>query len=213
MLRFEMWAPKSGPSLCSRALGYDLCLLYGIESLYKDPTQVRDSFLGCFKGGFKVSLGTDQWYRSSYGTHFDHSEIENPVKSKGASYYTQPYYTQPLYLFWNQGIFVVSLYKPDMGPALPEQGVTAGCSRNSLGISIRKAWIMYRAELLSLDKKRGCLVAQVVWFCSCGCGVSLLDRECWRYRVLWLPPTTGFIEFHVLWAHQKYWPELISVRV
>ena len=31
------------------------------------------------KGGLKVSLGTVSWYRSSYGTDFDNSEIACPV--------------------------------------------------------------------------------------------------------------------------------------
>ena len=33
-----------------------------------------------FKGGFKVSLGTVEWYISSYDTEFDKSEIARPVK-------------------------------------------------------------------------------------------------------------------------------------
>ena len=35
--------------------------------------------LWLFKGGFKVSLGTPEWYRSSYCTDFDTSEIASPV--------------------------------------------------------------------------------------------------------------------------------------
>ena len=31
-----------------------------------------------FKGGFKVSSGTVDWYRNSYGTDFDYSEIASP---------------------------------------------------------------------------------------------------------------------------------------
>ena len=32
-----------------------------------------------FQGGFKVSSGTVEWYRSSCGTLFDNSEIASPV--------------------------------------------------------------------------------------------------------------------------------------
>ena len=31
------------------------------------------------KGGFRVSLGTVKWYRSSSGTDVDNSEITSPV--------------------------------------------------------------------------------------------------------------------------------------
>ena len=33
-----------------------------------------------FNGEFKVSSGTVEWYRSSCGTDFDHSEMASPVK-------------------------------------------------------------------------------------------------------------------------------------
>ena len=32
-----------------------------------------------FEAGFKVSSGTVKWYRSSYGTDFENSEIASPV--------------------------------------------------------------------------------------------------------------------------------------
>ena len=38
-----------------------------------------DSYLGWFKGAFKVSSGTVEGYRSSDGTDFDSSEIAGPV--------------------------------------------------------------------------------------------------------------------------------------
>ena len=37
-----------------------------------------DSCFGWFKGGFKVSSGTFEWYRSRYGTDFDTSEKASP---------------------------------------------------------------------------------------------------------------------------------------
>ena len=36
-----------------------------------------DIDFGCFKGGFKISAGTAEWYISSYGTDFENSEIES----------------------------------------------------------------------------------------------------------------------------------------
>ena len=35
-----------------------------------------------FQGGFKVSSGTVQWYRSSSGTDFDNFQIASPAHSR-----------------------------------------------------------------------------------------------------------------------------------
>ena len=43
-------------------------------------TIVQDLPFWLFKGGFKVSSGTVEWYTSSYGTDFDSSEIASPLK-------------------------------------------------------------------------------------------------------------------------------------
>ena len=42
-----------------------------------------DWYFGCFEGGFKVSSGTAEWYRSrsSYGTDVDNSQIASPSKA------------------------------------------------------------------------------------------------------------------------------------
>ena len=37
-----------------------------------------NSYFGSLKGAFKVSSGPVQWYRSSYGTDFENSEIASP---------------------------------------------------------------------------------------------------------------------------------------
>ena len=42
-----------------------------------------DSYFGCFNGAFKVRSGTVKWYRSSYGTDFDNSEIALPAQEPG----------------------------------------------------------------------------------------------------------------------------------
>ena len=39
----------------------------------------RVCYFGCLKGGLKVSSGTAEWYRSSYGTDFDNAETASPV--------------------------------------------------------------------------------------------------------------------------------------
>ena len=39
-----------------------------------------DRYFGCFRGASKVSSGTVQYYRSSYGSDFDNS---SPVRKKG----------------------------------------------------------------------------------------------------------------------------------
>ena len=41
----------------------------------------QDLLFWLFKGGFKVSSGTVEWYRKSYGTDFN-SEIARPVKGQ-----------------------------------------------------------------------------------------------------------------------------------
>ena len=38
------------------------------------------AYFGCLKGGFNVSSGTVQWYRSGYGIDLDNSEIASPVQ-------------------------------------------------------------------------------------------------------------------------------------
>ena len=38
-----------------------------------------DRHFGVQRRVFKVSLGTVKWYRSSYGTDYDNSEVAGPV--------------------------------------------------------------------------------------------------------------------------------------
>ena len=46
-----------------------------------DPQALKQGLLfWLFLRGLKVSLGTVEWYRSSYGTDFDTPEIASPVK-------------------------------------------------------------------------------------------------------------------------------------
>ena len=43
------------------------------------PCILQGLLLWLFKGVSKVSSGTVQWYRSSYGTDFDNAEVASPV--------------------------------------------------------------------------------------------------------------------------------------
>ena len=40
-----------------------------------------DRYFGCLKRGFKGSLGTVEWYRSSRATDFDNFEIASAIGS------------------------------------------------------------------------------------------------------------------------------------
>ena len=42
-------------------------------------TQRQGLLFWLLNGGFKVSSGTAKWYRNSYGTDFDNSEIASPL--------------------------------------------------------------------------------------------------------------------------------------
>ena len=69
-----------GPGAAPLAVGSGLRLLGAGAPLHLSSAgSYRGVLCWLFKGGFKVSSGTLGWYRSSYGTDFDDSEIAGPV--------------------------------------------------------------------------------------------------------------------------------------
>ena len=77
-LRLPNWAPKLWHSLSRfpSLTRTNSCMLVRIGSLDRLG---RGLLFWLLTDGFKVSLGTLEWYRSSYGTDFDTSEIAGPL--------------------------------------------------------------------------------------------------------------------------------------
>ena len=68
-----------GHGLCAVAIAELLLLSVQARIDTKQRSIVQGLLFWLFRGSFKASSGTVLWYRSSYGTNFENSEIASPV--------------------------------------------------------------------------------------------------------------------------------------